>query len=205
MYVLYIPQSLKSMANWCAWKLEQRNGRMTKVPYQTNGKRASSTDRNTWTTFDAVSELLSKDNRYNGHGFMLSDGVIFVDVDHCIDNGAIDKRGADVLSAFPQSFAEISQSGHGLHILTRGMIPRSFHNQKLGVEMYGHSRFCALTGQAIQALEPTQEQDGVNYIFNKYGTRNRINSAYTLCNSNNTDRWVICPCFSHYRRKRTEL
>lgn len=197
MNVQYIPQSLKVMSNWCAWKLEKRKEQITKVPYQAIGKRASSTDRNTWSTFKLISELISTDDQYNGYGFMLSDGIVFVDVDHCItDDGTLDERGADILSAFPLSFAEISQSGHGLHILTRGTIPRNFHNQKQGVEMYSYSRFCAVTGNAIQASEPTQEQDGIDYVFNKYSTHsgNAISTysePLTTGISAYTDRWVI--------------
>ena len=197
MHDLYIPQALKTMSNWCAWRLEQRKDQTTKVPYQINGKRASSTDRNTWSTFDLISELLASDDQFKGYGFMLSDGIVFVDVDHCIaDDGSLDKRGADILSAFPLSFAEISQSGKGLHILTRGSIPRNFHNQKQGVEMYSYARFCAITGKAVQAYEPTQEQDGIDYVFNKYSTRtgNGI-STYSVPLqtgiSTFSDRWVI--------------
>lgn len=190
----FIPQALKSMQNWCAWKLEQRKGKPTKVPYQVNGIRASSTDRNTWTSFEAVSQLLSSDSQYNGHGFMVSDDIVFIDVDHCIsDDGIMDQRGADILSAFPLSYAEISQSGNGLHILTRGLLPRNFNNRKHGVEMYSSARFCAITGNAIQSNEPTTEQDGITYVYNKYGKREKASSDCTGINgiSNHSDRWVI--------------
>ena len=188
------PASLKVMRNWCAWKLEQSNGRMTKMPYQCNGRRASSSNRNTWTSFDTVSELLAMDDQYNGFGFMVSDGIVFVDVDHCISpDGSMDKRGASVLDAFPMSYAEISQSGHGLHILTRGMIPRSFNNRKHGVEMYSAAHFCAMTGNAIQRNEPVTEQDGIDYVFNKYGSHTKKISSYSSADaiSTHSDRWVI--------------
>jgi putative DNA primase/helicase len=188
---VFIPESLKAMTNWCVWKREQRKDRTTKVPYQTNGKRASSTHRETWTSFDDVTKLLAIDDRYAGYGFMLSDDIVFVDVDHCINDGIMDERGADILSAFPLSYAEISQSGQGLHILTRGMIPRSFHNQKNGVEMYSSARFCAITGNAIQQFEPTTEQDGVLYVFNRYKTKDKETTETVTGTSNNTDRWII--------------
>lgn len=191
---VFIPKSLQTMRNWCVWKLEQSNGKITKMPYQVNGRRASSTSRK-WNTFDAVAELLSMDNQYNGFGFMLSDDICFVDVDHCIDdNGTMDKRGADILSAFPMSYAEISQSGHGLHILTRGTLTRNFNNRKQGVEMYSNARFCAMTGNAIQALEPTTETDGIDFVFNKYGTHARKTNPFTSVDtvSSHSDRWVLC-------------
>ena len=128
---------------------------------------------------------------------MISDGIIFVDVDHCIAfDGAIDERGKDILSAFPNSYAEISQSGKGIHILTRGEIPRSFNNRKYGVEMYSFGRFVALTGNAIQALEPTEEQDGIDYVFNKYSTRSgtsisTYSEALPTGISTHSDKWII--------------
>ena len=40
-----LPEQLKKDGRFCLWKYEERNGRMTKVPYQINGKRASSADK----------------------------------------------------------------------------------------------------------------------------------------------------------------
>ena len=194
----FIPESLKQMPNWCVWKTEPRNGKITKVPYSCTGHKASSTNIKTWNTFDVMIEYLStRRNLFNGLGFFIADGLLFVDCDHCVlPDGTFDERGRDILSAFPQSYAEISQSGQGLHILTRGEIPKCFNNRKTGVEMYNFGRFCAMTGNAIQALEPTEEQDGIDYVFNKYGSHSGTAiRTYTLPLqtgiSVHSDRWVI--------------
>ena len=195
---IYIPEALKSVNAWCAWKLEVIADRHTKVPYTRNGRRASSSNRNTWSSLDAITELLTKyPNQYNGYGFMISDGIVFVDVDHCVSyDGTIDERGKDVLSAFPESYAEISQSGQGLHILTRGTIPRCFNNRRSGIEMYSSRRFCAYTGNVVQALDPTEEQDGLDFVFNKYRTNSdNVISTYSQALptgiSTCSDRWII--------------
>lgn len=47
-----LPEQLKKDGRFCLWKYEERNGRMTKVPYQTNGRKASSADKNTFSDFD---------------------------------------------------------------------------------------------------------------------------------------------------------
>lgn len=47
-----LPEQLKKDGRFCLWKYEERNGRMTKVPYQTNGRKASSADKNTFWIFD---------------------------------------------------------------------------------------------------------------------------------------------------------
>ena len=56
---IFIPEALKSVDNWCAWKLEIVSTRHTKVPYSRTGRRASSSDRNTWSSFDTIAELLA--------------------------------------------------------------------------------------------------------------------------------------------------
>ena len=195
---IFIPEALKALNNWTVWKLEPSNGRLTKIPYTRTGHKASSTNRNTWNAFSVMAEYLdTKRNLYSGLGFMVSDGIVFVDIDHCIAiDGSIDERGKDVLSAFPESYAEISQSGQGIHILTRGRIPKCFNNRKYGIEMYDSSRFCAFTGNAIQALEPTEEQDGIDYVFNKYCTRTgKSISTYSeplpTGTSTYSDRWIL--------------
>ena len=196
---VYVSEGLRAMNNWCVWKLETVKGRQTKVPYDiVTGKKASSTDKRTWRTYQLVSDLLKTNCiGYSGLGFMISDGIIFVDVDHCIDdNGVIDERGQDVLSAFPESYAEVSQSGHGIHILTRGTLSRSFNNRKNGVEMYSADRYCAYTGNALQANDPAEEQHGIDYVFHKYRTRSDADTkSYCQAASNYrdaySDAWII--------------
>lgn len=195
---VFVPDGLKAVNNWCAWKLETQKGRLTKVPYICPGERASSSDRSTWSSFDTVTAVLeSAPGYFAGYGLMIADGLVFIDVDHCIsDDGTMDERGKAVLEGFPESYAEVSQSGHGLHILTKGVIPRGFNNRKAGVETYAAGRFCAYTGNAIQMKEPTEEQDGINYVFNKYSTKTGRSSAgpqtaYQTTVDAHSDIWVI--------------
>jgi hypothetical protein len=43
----HIPNELKQRAQWVCWRYELRDGKWTKVPHQTNGRRADSTKSNT--------------------------------------------------------------------------------------------------------------------------------------------------------------
>ena len=52
-----LPEELKKDGWFCLWKYEERNGRITKVPYQINGKKASSADKNTFSDF-AIWQLM---------------------------------------------------------------------------------------------------------------------------------------------------
>ena len=60
-----LPSNLKIRNQFCNWKLEEQNGRMTKVPYRTNGKRANPTDPQSFTDFDAVCAV---QDSYDGIG-----------------------------------------------------------------------------------------------------------------------------------------
>lgn len=195
---IFLPDALKAVDNWCVWRLEHdKKGRLTKVPYCCPGIKASSINRNTWSSFETISAVLeSAPGLFNGYGLMIDDGFVFIDVDHCIgENGDMSETGKDILSAFPLSYAEYSQSGQGVHIITRGTIPRGFKNGKQGVEMYASGRFCACTGNPVQMLEPSEEQDGINYVFRKYKTERREpRHGYTSTEpipAQHSDGWII--------------
>ncbi len=179
--ISFFPDTLKSLPIWVLWKLEERKGRLTKVPYQTNGRRASATDPATWTTFDKVFQT-GKDNPglFRGIGAVMSKQyrTVFIDIDHCINplTGHFDDRADDILEAFMDddgnmiTFVEVSQSRTGLHLIVIGDIPRSFKNSRENVEMYDNGRFIAMTGRAFSACEPSECVDGLQYVFERYKT-----------------------------------
>jgi putative DNA primase/helicase len=43
-----IPSKLRERPQFVLWQYEYREGKWTKVPYQVNGQRASSTNPSTW-------------------------------------------------------------------------------------------------------------------------------------------------------------
>ena len=52
-----IPETLKLVNNWVNWKLEERDGELTKVPKNPlTGKNAKSDDSGTWGTFEEALE-----------------------------------------------------------------------------------------------------------------------------------------------------
>jgi len=54
-----IPEEIKFFKNWVLWRLEERDGKNTKIPYQINGRRADTTNPDTWGYIQS--------NRINGH------------------------------------------------------------------------------------------------------------------------------------------
>lgn len=182
----FIPERLKSLPNWVVWRTEERkDGTTTKVPYSAvwtrrdgSHYRASSTKPDSWTGYDNAHKCYLQGNDFfKGLGFVVSEesGLVFIDCDHCIDDeGHVDDRGRDILESFPDCYAEVSQSGHGIHVFAVGAIPRCFKNSKNGVEMYSHSRFCAMTGNAIQPFEPSDNPEGLAYTFDRYKTPDKV-------------------------------
>ena len=170
----FIPQFFRDKRIWILWRLEKDSkGRLTKVPYQPNGRKASSTDPKTWNYYSECVKALSQAS-FSGLGVVLSEdlGCIFVDVDHCIhpETGELSDIAEDILRAFKNTYAEISPSGTGLHIFVLGKIPKSFKNSKYGVEMYSKGRYSTFTGDCIQACELIRQQSGLDYVFGKYKT-----------------------------------
>ena len=47
-----IPEELKQLDQWVLWRMEQRGDKITKVPIQTNKVLASTTNPETWASFE---------------------------------------------------------------------------------------------------------------------------------------------------------
>lgn len=151
-----IPQELKALKRWVCWKLEKRADKNTKIPYDAKtGKPAKSNDESTWSDFDICVANLYK---YSGVGFMLGNGYFGVDIDHCREKDQ--KAIINDICHTLKSYTEISQSGEGLHIICRGMLPQG-PRRKGNIEMYDNTRYFALTGNIAQIT--TDEGEIVTY------------------------------------------
>jgi hypothetical protein len=141
-----IPQELKDMRIWLLWKLETRDGKSTKVPYQVNGRCASSTKSNTWTSFsEALRVFNANPTVYSGIGFAIVPPYTGVDFDKCRDpeTGAVTKLATDAIAAL-HSYTEISQSGRGSHVIVKGSLPLGCKTEE--IEVYPGRRYFTATG-----------------------------------------------------------
>ena len=212
----YFPPFMTVLKSWVLWRLETRNEKPTKVPYQPNGSRASTTDPATWATHqEVINALKEQSGTYDGIGFVLSQDarLIFIDIDHCIQpDGSYDDRAIDILNAFSDddgeliTYAEISQSGTGIHLFVIGEIPRSFKNSKLNVEMYASDRYCAMTGNALSDCDPAECPHGIIYVFEKYKTAKKANNCDVERPrpdpaTQKTDSWTIACALKHGGQK----
>lgn len=65
----------------------------------------------------------------------------------CIDLDNVSENKKALVDDFSETYIEISQSGKGLHIFTKGSIKKNFNNQIEKVEMYNENRCIAMTGE----------------------------------------------------------
>jgi putative DNA primase/helicase len=166
-----IPIDLKDRKQWCDYKLEIVKDKKTKVPYQINSKRASSTDLKTWTTFSIARNAYENLDGFDGMCFMLSkdNGITFIDLDHSVKDEVVEPWADEIVKRF-NSYTEISQSGKGLHILIKASKPGDrCRTSKCphDIEIYDNARQCCLTGDTINGLgtiEARQEELNKFYL-----------------------------------------
>lgn len=168
-----IPEAMARTPQWVLWKLEQRNGKGCKVPYQVNGDKASSTDPTHWSTFEEVLQVCERGG-WAGIGFVfsVSDDFVGIDLDNCFtDDGEAEPWAQDVLSWFP-SYTELSPSGKGLKIFLQGQ-PNLARGRRLNIpgkagahlEIYSSGRYFTVTGDQWGRCEQvTYCQAGLDWL-----------------------------------------
>ena len=184
-----IPEELKRLNQWvCA-------NEDSKVPMQANRPYpASSTNPATWASFEDA--LWAVEHGYYDYlGFVFNDnGIVGIDLDDAVDTldlvsfteGVLHIPYASDLASnilrLCDTYAEISKSGTGLHILLKGDIPFKGKNNLNGVEMYKTARFFIMTGDMYTNCHHIEEnQEALDQIVEKYfpETRERKTTAVT--------------------------
>jgi Primase C terminal 1 (PriCT-1) len=172
---IVVPDDLAERDPWVLWRYEDRNGRSTKVPYQVGGRRASSTDPKTWTSFEAAtSEWRCAPNRYTGLGFVFSSSDPFcgIDLDDALDPAGRPKPWAQgIVERFCDTYMEISPSGTGLKLWARGNVPANLGGAGVGdgqIEIYDHARYFAVTGRAFRGA-PLEIEDHAADLLSLFG------------------------------------
>ena len=116
-----IPEELRTLKHWVCWqavKDERSHSGISKKPIDPlTGKNARSNDPSTWTDFETA---LKASQRFSGLGFMFGgSGYFGVDLDDISEELESYREGrANIVSEFVntlQSYAEVSQSGTGIH------------------------------------------------------------------------------------------
>lgn len=164
-----IPDLLKDTPQWVLWKWEQKGAERKKPPFTPDRRRASIIDPETWSSYEQVVKAFSHShNLYDGVGFVLTTGLVVIDLDHCIKrlNGErrITKQARQIYD-IAGSYSEISPSGNGLHIFLKGQIPQSGKRTK-GIEIYQSQRYITITGEkAGEAKTIREDQRAIDKIY----------------------------------------
>lgn len=146
---------------WVAW--DDEDGR--KVPKSPSGGNARSNDSSTWGTYTEAEAAASR-NGYSGVGVMFTDGLIGIDLDGAVSGGEVAGWAQEIVDSLG-SYAELSPSGTGLHILAWadpnvvGAIGSADH--AAGIEVYNNRRYFTVTGNALNdamLVDITQDVPG---------------------------------------------
>jgi primase-polymerase (primpol)-like protein len=141
-----VPSVLRDLDRWVRHE--------NKRPVTTHGCNASVTDPSCWASFAAASASTVGD----GAGFVLAgDGIVCLDLDHCITGKAVAPWAEAILSRLPHTYIEVSPSGHGLHVWGLGALPAGRVVSVNGgrVECYGQGRYLTVTGRRFRRAPAT--------------------------------------------------
>jgi putative DNA primase/helicase len=105
---------------WLAWRNVKRGDKLIKMPLSVNGGAGSSTDPQTWGT-RAQAQRRGEDGLGFALGYVADEGeyICGIDLDGCL-NGTGDVTSdlaREIIQRFDKHYAEVSPSGHGVHLL----------------------------------------------------------------------------------------
>lgn len=154
-----IPEELKKLEQWVCWV---GSDKIPKNPH--NGGYAKSNDPTTWASFEVACAACEK-YHFDGLGFMFANGYFGVDLDHCIDKVDFCDEFVETL----QSYAEISKSKSGIHIICKGSLPNGAR-RKGGIEMYSSGRYFICTGELYNSKyrEVKDCTESIKILHSKY-------------------------------------
>ena len=192
-------ETLKKLPIWVNWKLEERDGKQTKVPYNPRtGGKAQTNNPDTWTDYNFA--IRKSENI----GFNFANDIAGIDIDNKTGSPELDKQAETILTLFADTYAERSPSGTGWHIIFRfdkSKIPTSAdgkldskyytNNPNINLECYFPSltkKYFTFTGQGNgKNIEDMTEQ--VLIFLENYMLRENFkkkNNNYVAKNTSST-------------------
>jgi hypothetical protein len=167
-----IPPKMRELDQFGTWAYEEfideESGECSydKIPRNSRtGRRASSTDPNTWSTFDQAVKAYERGG-YDGLAFFLKPGggLVGIDLDKCRDRttGAIEEWAQSTVDRLG-TYCELSPSGRGLRLFVWGELPPRDRREGR-FECYSSARFLTLTGWRITPFAIEHRQAELNEI-----------------------------------------
>ena len=153
-----IPEELTALPQWVVWRQVERGGEKTKPPFQVDGSFASSTDPQTWTSYEKARDAAEK---FDGIGIVLSDDDPYVGLDfdkcRCPAFAWVVQPEVEAHLRSLNSYTELSPSGRGFRVFVKGTLPVK-GRKKGGVEAYRSGRYMTVTGHHVAGLPKTIEE-----------------------------------------------
>ncbi|MCL4796479.1 MAG: hypothetical protein KJZ84_18085 [Bryobacteraceae bacterium] len=180
------PPDLVTAPQWCCWNIgTDKQGRPTKLPFRPDGRKASSNNSATWASFEDAARAFDADPQsFLGLGFFFApnDSFCGIDLDASLDEDGHPLPWAEeVISRFRDTYAALSVSGRGLHILCNAKLPDRGRNyyvpgapaspegKRAQIGVFDKERFFALTGQpyGMGPLVIRDHQDDVDWLLSQ--------------------------------------
>lgn len=121
---------------------------------------------------------VADEKRFDGVGFLICDGVVGIDFDwKGLGQGipAPVRRFLDWIG----SYAEVTPSGEGCHVLILGTMPGPARSKIVGfwpgvdMEIYDHARYFTYTGRRLNAHDLTHQQAKLEQLYQKHLKQDR--------------------------------
>lgn len=178
-----IPIELKQINRWVGYKLVQRkdSNKYDKIPKNPHtGGNASTSNPNTWASFEVAHQAMGAYG-FDGLGVVLGDGLMGVDIDGIDINDSIVHEVISTLN----SYAEISPSGKGIHVIGYGKKPYG-QCRKGNFEVYDKGRFFTVTGNVLEGYSTVTDcTESIKPLYDKY-------LAYQVNKINSTTQTDLC-------------
>jgi hypothetical protein len=120
-----------------------------------------------WSDYETVAER----SKYTGFVFGADDDYFVVDIDYALEaDNTWSALSVSICEQFPGAYVEVSHTGNGLHIIAQGKIPEGFKNknQALGLEVYDHGRYIAITRNGERGTTEINHQAALNIFLSSY-------------------------------------
>ena len=191
-----VPPEILTQGRFCCWRLEERAGRKTKVPYNPNtGQPAKSNDPGTFASF----EIAYRAQGYDGIGLGIFNGLCAIDLDDCVTDSGYFTEPAATIVEIMHTYTEFSPSKKGLHLY---FFAKDFcydsqryytMNHKAGVEVYvagATSKYVTLTGDICQWFEFGDRSEELKEVLERFMIRpcnesSRPNGVTTFAGTTN--------------------
>lgn len=179
-----LPATLKQIPNWISWKLEEREGKQTKVPYVVGTTRPAAVNNPAdWVRFKTAIGNVPTINANEGLGFVINGkaaslGLVGFDIDGCRNPQTSEITDwAWRLIKCLHSYTEVTPSGTGVRVWAIGDLPegrRVFslspsagYGDKVRIEVFCQGRYFTITGNRVGDAIDIEKRD--------------LSEAYRLC------------------------